>query len=99
MGRQGAAVRHLQAPGISTIVFTSTLTAIVATIAERLLASTRPVLGSMTWRQLAMFLVYLASAILTGLAGRQRWLAAMPFVPVAAVLAVLIGLRRRWVVI
>lgn len=99
MGMQGAAVRHLQVPGISTIVFTSTLTAIVATISERLLASARPVLGSTTRRQLAMFLVYLASAILTGLAAQQRWLAVMPFVPVAAVLAVLIGLWRRLVVI
>ena len=98
MGLQGAAARHLQVPGILTIVFTSTLTAIVAAIAERLLARTRPLLDSQARRQLTMFLVYLASAVMTGLAA-PHWLAVMPFVPVAAILIVLAGLRRRWLLI
>src|SRR5256714_11362619 len=42
MGLQGAVGRAIRIPGIPTIVITSTLTAIVGTVAERRLARDRP---------------------------------------------------------
>lgn len=69
--------------GIPTAVFTSTLTAIVAAIGERLFAGTRPILTGSTRRQALVFVVYLGSAIVTGLAG----LLDLGFAPVLPALA------------
>ncbi|HUZ71429.1 MAG TPA: YoaK family protein [Stellaceae bacterium] len=94
MGLQGAVGRSIRVPGIPTVVFTSTLTAIVAALAERVLARERPVVTTLTRRQIETFLVYLASAALTGFAV-FRWRDGVPFVPLAAVLALVLGLRLR----
>ena len=94
MGLQGAVGRAIRIPGIPTIVITSTLTAIVGTLAERVLARDRPVLTAPTRQQMRTFLVYLASGAVTGLAA-LRWLAGLPFVPLVAVLALVLGLKLR----
>lgn len=91
MGLQGAIARHLRVPGIMTIVFTNTLTSVVGTLAERARAGQRPLMLPQTWRQLAMFLVYLGSAVLTALLMRL-WPAVPPFLPVICVLLVLGGM-------
>lgn len=94
MGLQGAVGRAIRIPGIPTIVITSTLTAIVGTVAERMLARDRPVLTAPTRQQIGTFLVYLGSAVVTGFAASHR-LAGLPFVPMAAVFALTLGLRLR----
>lgn len=95
MGLQGAVGRSIRVPGIPTVVFTSTLTAIVATLAERMLAGERPALTALTRRQIETFLVYLVSAAVTGYA-ILHWRSGLPFLPLAAVLALVAGLRLRW---
>ncbi len=94
MGLQGAVGRSVRIPGIPTVVFTSTLTAIVGTLAERALARERPVLTALTRRQIETFTVYLASAALTGLA-LVLGFAGLPLVPLATVLALVLGLQLR----
>jgi uncharacterized membrane protein YoaK (UPF0700 family) len=94
MGLQGAVGRAIRIPGIPTIVITSTLTAIVGTFAERVLARDRPALAAPTRQQIGTFLIYLASAVVTGFAV-SRWLAVLPFVPLAVMLALASGLRLR----
>ena len=94
MGLQGAVGRAIRIPGIPTIVITSTLTAIIGTVAERMLARDRPVLTAPTRQQIGTFLVYLGSAVVTGFAV-SRWLAGLPFVPMVAVFALALGLRLR----
>lgn len=94
MGMQGAVGRAIGIPGIPTIVITSTLTAIVGTVTERVLTRDRPVLTAPTSQQIATFLVYLASAAVTGFAVTQS-LPGLPFLPLASALALVLGLRTR----
>jgi uncharacterized membrane protein YoaK (UPF0700 family) len=94
MGLQGAVGRAIRIPGIPTIVITSTLTAIVGNLAERVLASNQPVLTAPTRQQIGTFLIYLTSAVATGFA-LSRWLAVLPFVPLAVMLTLASGLRLR----
>ena len=94
MGLQGAVGRAMRISGIPTIVVTSTLTAIIGTIAEKILSRERPILATPTRHQITSFLLYLASAALAGFA-LTRWRDALPFVPPAAVLALVLGLRSR----
>lgn len=95
MGMQGALARHVQAESIPTVVVTSTLTASIGTTAERLLAGARPAITGKAWRQSATFLVYLGSAVLVGLAVPQA-IDLVPFLPVIALLAVLLGWCAGW---
>ena len=94
MGLQGAVGRAMRIPGIPTIVITSTLTAIVGTLAERVLTRDRPVLTIPARQQIVSFLVYLASAVVTGFAV-SRSLPGLHFVPLASALALVLGLRMR----
>jgi uncharacterized membrane protein YoaK (UPF0700 family) len=94
MGLQGAVGRHLKLPGLATVVFTSTLTAIVGATVERLLARQRPLLTAPTGQQIAMYAAYLASAAAMGFAA-ARWPGALPYVPLAAVALAGIGLALR----
>jgi uncharacterized membrane protein YoaK (UPF0700 family) len=95
MGMQGAVGRSVRIPGIPTVVFTSTLTAIVASLAERALARERPVMTVLTRWQFETFVVYLASAALTGFA-LIRAPAGVAFLPLASGLALVLGLWLRW---
>jgi len=94
MGLQGAIGRVLRIAGIPTIVITSTLTAIVGAFTESVLKREGWKRSAPTRQQLASFAAYLASAIIVGF-GVSRWLALMPFLPLAAVLVVLLALRLR----
>lgn len=94
MGLQGAIGRHLRLPGLATVVFTSTLTAIVGTTVERLLARQRPLVAAPTGQQVAMYAAYLASAAAMGFAA-ARWLGALPYVPLAAVVLAGVGLALQ----
>lgn len=94
MGLQGAVGRAIRIAGIPTIVITSTLTAIVGTLAETMLARDRPIVAVPTRLQLETFVVYLASAVAVGFAVSPVP-AALPFVPLTAVLALVSGLRLR----
>jgi uncharacterized membrane protein YoaK (UPF0700 family) len=94
MGLQGAVGRAIRIPGIPTVVITSTLTAIVAALSERVLAGNRPVLATSTKQQIGTFLMYLVSAIVTGLAV-SRWLVVLPYFPLVAALVLILGLRIR----
>lgn len=94
MGLQGAVGRAIRIPGIPTIVITSTLTAIVGTLAERGLARQRPALTAATGQQIATFAMYLASAAAVGFAV-SRGLVGLGFLPLASVLTLLVGLRLR----
>jgi uncharacterized membrane protein YoaK (UPF0700 family) len=57
MGIQAVAARSVGAPGIPTVVFTSTLTAIVGAIGRRLVSGAQP-LRAETWRQIDAFACY-----------------------------------------
>jgi uncharacterized membrane protein YoaK (UPF0700 family) len=92
MGLQGAIGRAIRTPGVPTIVITSTLTAVVWTLAEKILNRDRRVLTTPTRQQIASFLVYLVSAVIGGFVA-SRLYSALPFIPLAAVLTLALGLR------
>jgi uncharacterized membrane protein YoaK (UPF0700 family) len=59
MGIQGVVARHINAPGINTIVFTSTLVAIIMSITGAVTKpSVHPLLRVNTARQIGIFLAY-----------------------------------------
>jgi uncharacterized membrane protein YoaK (UPF0700 family) len=93
MGLQGAIGRAVRVTGIPTIVVTSTLTAFVGGLAERALAHQKPLASPVTRQQIATFAAYLVSAVIGGIAVWSGWLAVMPFVPLAAVLVLWMGLQ------
>jgi uncharacterized membrane protein YoaK (UPF0700 family) len=93
MGLQGGIGRAVRVTGIPTIVITSTLTAIVGGLAERALAHQKPLASPVTRQQIATFAAYLVSAVIGGIAVWSGWLAVMPFVPLAAVLVLWMGLQ------
>jgi uncharacterized membrane protein YoaK (UPF0700 family) len=95
MGLQGAVASRLKVPGIMTIVFTNTLTSIIGSVADSQLATGRPRLSPVARRQLAMFVVYLASAVVVGFA-ISRGVPGVGFSPVIAVAIVVAGQRRGW---
>ncbi len=89
MGLQSATARKINAPGINTVVFTSTLTAIVGALADAALRWPPRRVQPETWRQIAAFVLYLAGAAGVGrLALQDVTLAAVP--PFACVLLALI---------
>ena len=66
MGLQSVTARKLDAPGVNTVVFTSTLTAIVGALADAARYRARRPIRPETWRQVAAFLLYLAGAACMG---------------------------------
>lgn len=96
MGIQGALGRAIGVPGVMTVVFTSTWTAIASSIAERIRAAERPLVTRLTVQRLAALATYLASAVLCGVL-TVRQLSVAPWLPFAAVLVLLAGgfLRER----
>jgi uncharacterized membrane protein YoaK (UPF0700 family) len=95
MGLQGAIGRALGVPGIMTVIFTSTYTAIVSDLVERALAGHRPLITGLAARQLTALTAYLGSAVVGGIVA-AHWLLVTPFLPFAAVLSVLAVLRLHW---
>ena len=94
MGMQGAVGRVVGVPGVPTIVITSTLTAIVATITERTISHDRPALPHSTQHQIATFASYLVGAIVAGFAV-SHWPAVAPFIPLAVAVTLTSGLTLR----
>ena len=87
MGIQSFAARLVDRPGITTVVFTSTLTAI-ATAVTAALARRPHRLPFATKRQIGMFLIYGAGAIVAGLlASEGAVIAVLPFAAVIAAAA------------
>jgi uncharacterized membrane protein YoaK (UPF0700 family) len=83
MGIQSVAARLVGRSGITTVVFTSTLTSIVTSATEAMLRPPHR-LPFATKRQIGMFLIYGVGAAIAGLlASRGAWLAFLPFVAVA----------------
>jgi uncharacterized membrane protein YoaK (UPF0700 family) len=97
MGFQGGIGRAMGVSGVPTIVVTSTLTAIVGGLAERALARQRPLASPATRQQTAAFAAYLVSAVIAGIAMWFGWLAVLPIVPFAAVLALWLVLQSELV--
>lgn len=97
MGLQGGIGRAMGVSGVPTIVVTSTLTAIVGGLAERSLARQKPLASPVTRQQLAAFAAYLVSAVIGGIAMWSGWLVVLPFVPLAAVLALWLALQCDFV--
>ena len=68
MGIQGIAAKYIHAPGLNTIVFTSTLVAIVSSIMQLLLGrEDGPALKSATRFQASIFVAYGVGAVIAGL--------------------------------
>ena len=86
MGIQSAAARRINAPGINTIVFTSTLVTIVSSLTAAVIHRTRPLVAFATWRQIAIFLAYAVGATLAGVlvSHQVSWVVLTPFATVAA---------------
>lgn len=97
MGLQGGIGRAMRVTGVPTIVITSTLTAIVGSLAERALARQRPLASTTAWQQIAAFLAYLFGAVIGGVMVWGGWLAALPLVPLAAVLILWLALQAGFV--
>jgi starvation-inducible DNA-binding protein len=84
MGIQSVAARQVGRPGITTVVFTSTLTSIVTSVTEAMLRPPHR-LPIATKRQIGMFLIYGVGAGICGLLASQgAWIAFLPFVAVIA---------------
>ncbi|GAA5233795.1 DUF1275 domain-containing protein [Verticiella sediminum] len=90
MGLQGGIGRKIGVPGIMTVIFTSTYTAIVSDLIERTLTGRRPLLTTLAAQQLTTLVVYLASAVVGGVVA-THWFRAAPLMPLAAVMVVLGG--------
>ena len=68
MGIQGVAAKRINAPGVNTIVFTSTVVTIVLSTAEILLGRVdSPAIRGATKRQVAVFGAYALGAVVAGL--------------------------------
>jgi uncharacterized membrane protein YoaK (UPF0700 family) len=86
MGIQGVIARHINAPGINTIVFTSTLVTIVMSVAGAVARpSLHPPIRLNTVRQVGIFLAYGLGGLL---AASLIWRGAgiIPWVPLVAVI-------------
>jgi len=91
MGIQSVAARLAGRSGITTVVFTSTLTSIVTSATEAMLRRPHR-LPFATKRQISMFLIYGAGAAVAGLlAAHGAWIAFLPFVAVTGAA----GFHRR----
>lgn len=88
MGIQSAAGRELDQPGISTVVFTSTLTIIAMSVTRAVLGRrTRPIIDTPTRRQLGALGAYIVGAALSGILGVVH----PGLLPVPALIAIVIA--------
>ena len=82
MGIQSVAARRINAPGISTIVFTSTLVSIITSITGAVVRRARPLVGFVTRRQIGIFVSYMIGATIAGfmLGHELIWIVFLPLV-------------------
>ncbi|MEM7445647.1 MAG: YoaK family protein [Pseudomonadota bacterium] len=93
MGVQGIAAKIINAPGVNTIVFTSTLVAIVFSLTELALGRRdTPAIRAATKRQIYVFAAYATGAVFAGL---LDWAAfgLLAWVPMTAAILALICLE------
>ena len=98
MGIQGIAAKRINAPGVNTIVFTSTLVSVVLSVSEILLRrDDSPALRKAAKQQIATFGAYGAGAVAAGLLdwGAFALLAWMPVAAVALAMACFEADRAR----
>jgi uncharacterized membrane protein YoaK (UPF0700 family) len=89
MGIQSVAARKINAPGINTIVFTSTLVSIITSITSAVVRRARPLIGFATRRQIGIFVTYAIGVIIAGVLTRHElaWVALLPLVSVVGAFA------------
>jgi uncharacterized membrane protein YoaK (UPF0700 family) len=86
MGIQGVAARHINAPGINTIVFTSTLVAIVMSVTGALAKpALHPPVRANTARQIGIFLAYGVGGLAAAFVA-WRVIGVIQWIPLLAVL-------------
>jgi uncharacterized membrane protein YoaK (UPF0700 family) len=90
VGVQGIAARTVNAPGVNTIVFTSTVVAIVSSMTEILLGRQNdPNALAVVRRQVAIFAAYGTGAVIAGLLNWNAF-SLLVWMPVAAALLALV---------
>ena len=89
MGIQSVAARKINAPGINTIVFTSTLVSIITSITGAVVHRARPLVGFAARRQIGIFFTYTIGVIVAGVLRRHElaWVALLPLVSVVGAFA------------
>ena len=89
MGIQSVAARRINAPGINTIVFTTTLVTIIISITGAVVRRARPLVGFATLRQIGIFFTYAIGVIIAGVLTRHEliWVAFVPLVSVVGAFA------------
>jgi len=89
MGIQSIAARRINAPGINTIVFTTTLVSIITSTTSAVVRRARPVVSFATLRQIGMFFTYAIGVIIAGVLRRHEldWVAFLPLVSVVGAFA------------
>jgi uncharacterized membrane protein YoaK (UPF0700 family) len=92
MGLQGGIGRALGVPGVMTVIFTSTYTALVSEFMERARAGHRPLFAGLAMRQVTSLAAYLGGAVIAGIVA-SHWMWVAPLLPFAGVLALLVGQR------
>jgi uncharacterized membrane protein YoaK (UPF0700 family) len=98
MGIQCVAARRLNAPGINTIVFTSTLVSIITSITATMVSRTRPRIDFVTRRQIGSFVTYAIGAIVAGALTRFElsFVALLPLLSVLGAIACCeLGARKQ----
>lgn len=91
MGIQGSVGRILNVPGVTTVLITSTYTAIVGDVVQRLHDRQRPLFTHLAEKQSLALAAYVASALVSGIV-LTHGPGVMPFLPLAAILLLLAGL-------
>ena len=89
MGIQSVAARTIHAPGINTIVFTSTLVSIITSITGAVVRRAHPLVGFATLRQIGSFFTYALGAIIAAVLTQHElvWVAFLPLVSVLGAFA------------
>ena len=96
MGLQGGIGQEVGFPGIKTVIFTGTYTTIASNLTTRALKGDRPLFTPLAMRQISALAAYAGGALIVGVM-TAHWLRIAPLLPLAAVLAALVGLRLRLV--
>jgi uncharacterized membrane protein YoaK (UPF0700 family) len=89
MGIQSVAARRINAPGINTIVFTSTLVSIIMSITTAVVRRARPFVSFAARRQIGIFFTYTIGVIIAGILRHHElvWVAFLPLVSVVGAFA------------
>jgi uncharacterized membrane protein YoaK (UPF0700 family) len=89
MGIQSAVARRINAPGINTIVFTSTLVSIVTSITGAVVRRARPLVGFATGREIGIFVTYAIGAVVAGVLTEHEyaWVAFLPLLSLVGAFA------------